>query len=192
MTSQHLFIKDGWVMGIEHCLSYNFNQRPDNTEIDLLVIHNISLPPGEFGGGNVQAFFQNRLDPNAHPYFATIANTQVSSHFFIERSGNIIQFVALHDRAWHAGASSFNGVSNCNDYSIGIELEGTDEIAYTDAQYESLRLLTCELMLRYPKITQQRITGHEHIAPRRKTDPGPSFDWSRYYNSLFDNSLKHE
>lgn len=180
----NMMVRDGWLSGVNICLSPNSNSRPESVEISLLVVHNISLPPGEFGGGYVQAFFQNRLDIHAHPYFETIAELQVSAHLFIERDGAITQFVPFTARAWHAGASSFDGVSNCNDYSIGIELEGTDELPYTDAQYLALEKVTRQLMLTYPKLTLERITGHEHIAPGRKTDPGPAFDWQRFRRAL--------
>ena len=177
-------INDGWLDGAEQCVSPNFNQRPENTAIDLLVIHNISLPPGEFGGGYVQQFFQNRLDANLHPYFATIAELKVSAHLFIERDGKVTQFVPFNARAWHAGSSSFAGVADCNNYSIGIELEGTNELPYSDAQYLALEKVSRQLMLNYPKLTPERITGHSDIAPGRKTDPGPAFDWQRFRKSL--------
>lgn len=179
-----LVIRDGWLVGVNICPSPNINERPEQTHINLLVVHNISLPPGEFGGGHVQAFFQNKLDIDAHPYFATIAGLRVSAHLFIDRAGEITQFASFSARAWHAGASSFDGVPNCNDYSIGIELEGTDELPYTHAQYHSLEKVTRQLMLTYPKLTPERITGHEHIAPLRKTDPGPAFDWLRFRRAL--------
>lgn len=177
-------IIDGWLDTAVKCPSPNINQRPEPDDISLLVVHNISLPPGEFGGGYVQALFQNQLDPSAHPYFATIAGLQVSAHLLIERDGNIIQFASFDARAWHAGASSFEGVANCNDYSIGIELEGTDDLPFTDAQYDALQKVTRQLLLTYPKLTPERITGHEHIAPGRKTDPGPAFDWSRFRSAI--------
>jgi len=187
MTSTHeqeIAIVDHWLNIAHKVPSPNFNQRPHNTPVSLLVIHNISLPPGEFGGGYVQQFFQNRLDANRHPYFATIAAVQVSAHLFIERDGNVTQFVGFDQRAWHAGTSSYDGVANCNDYSIGIELEGTDTLAYTDEQYAALAKVTRQLLLTYPTLTPERITGHEHIAPGRKTDPGPAFDWPRFSASL--------
>lgn len=180
----NMMVHDGWLSGVNIYPSPNSNLRPESADISLLVVHNISLPPGEFGGGYVQAFFQNRLDIHAHPYFETIAGLQVSAHLFIERDGAITQFVPFTARAWHAGISSFDGVSNCNDYSIGIELEGTDELPYTDAQYLALEKVTRQLMLTYPKLTLERITGHEHIAPGRKTDPGPAFDWQRFRRAL--------
>lgn len=177
-------IINGWLQGAVRCPSPNFNARPENTDISLLVIHNISLPPGEFGGGYVQQFFQNQLDSSVHPYFASIAELQVSAHLFIERDGKVTQFVPFDARAWHAGSSSFAGVADCNNYSIGIELEGTDELPYSDAQYTALEKVTRQLMQTYPKLTPARITGHEHIAPGRKTDPGPAFDWPRYRRAL--------
>lgn len=185
MTINNAFeICDGWLNGARICPSPNINERPETADISLLVVHNISLPPGEFGGGYVQAFFQNKLDANEHPYFSTIAGLAVSAHLFIERDGAITQFAPFTARAWHAGASSFDGVPNCNDYSIGIELEGTDELPYSDAQYRALEKVTRQLMLTYPKLTPERITGHEHIAPGRKTDPGPAFDWQRFRRAL--------
>ena len=177
-------IENGWLSGVTHCPSPNFNQRPANTAVSLLVIHNISLPPGQFGGSCIKDFFCNRLDASRHPYFATIAELQVSSHFLIERSGHVTQFVSLNDRAWHAGASSYCGRSNCNDFSIGIELEGTDDIAYTDEQYTALAVITRRLLAGLPDLTPEHITGHEHIAPGRKTDPGSAFDWARYRRLL--------
>jgi N-acetyl-anhydromuramoyl-L-alanine amidase len=177
-------IIDGWLEGAEQCLSPNFNLRPNATDISMLVIHNISLPPGEFGGGYVQQFFQNELDTRAHEYFETIAELKVSAHLFIERDGKVTQFVPFDARAWHAGNSSFEGVANCNDYSIGVELEGADDIAYSDAQYAALEKVSRQLLQTYPKLTPERIIGHEHIAPGRKTDPGAAFDWSRYKMSL--------
>jgi AmpD protein len=158
-----------------HC-----DDRPDGVAADLLVIHNISLPPGEFGGPWIEQLFLNRLDPEAHPYFATIAGLRVSAHLLIRRDGERIQFVDLCRRAWHAGPSCFDGRSACNDFSIGIELEGADSIPFTDAQYHALATVSQQIMQRFPAITAQRITGHSDIAPGRKTDPGPAFDWDRY------------
>ncbi|HTF94953.1 MAG TPA: 1,6-anhydro-N-acetylmuramyl-L-alanine amidase AmpD [Cellvibrio sp.] len=180
-NEQCVAIVDHWLNIAHKMPSPNFNQRPENVPVSLLVIHNISLPPGEFGGGYVQQFFQNRLDSAMHPYFESIAALQVSAHLFIERDGKITQFVSFADRAWHAGISSFEGVPNCNDYSIGIEMEGTDDQHFTDIQYEQLAKVTRHLLLTYPTLTLGRITGHEHIASGRKTDPGPYFDWSRYF-----------
>jgi AmpD protein len=177
-------LHQGWLAGCQAIVSPNFNQRPDGVAVDLLVIHNISLPPGEFGTNYVSAFFCNRLDASAHPYFETIAELQVSAHFFIARTGTLMQFVSVLERAWHAGTSSFEGVDNCNNYSIGVELEGCDDIPYTDAQYVALIDLTHKLQAMFPQITRQRIVGHEQIAPGRKTDPGPAFDWTRYLTAL--------
>jgi AmpD protein len=177
-------LEAGWLSGAMHCPSPNFNARPDPADISLLVLHNISLPPGEYGTGCVQQFFCNTLDCDAHPYFAEIRGLEVSSHLLIERDGKLTQFVSFDSRAWHAGASSFCGRENCNDFSIGIELEGCDTEAYTDAQYKSLTAVTGELMRAYPAISRDRITGHSDIAPGRKTDPGPAFDWQRFLGSL--------
>ncbi|CAM3293155.1 N-acetylmuramoyl-L-alanine amidase [Pseudomonas floridensis] len=175
----------GWCHGLQHCPSPNFNSRPES-EISLLVIHNISLPPAQFKTGKVQAFFQNQLDTSEHPYFEGIAHLTVSAHFLIERDGDVIQFVSCLDRAWHAGVSSFQGREGCNDFSIGIELEGTDDQPFTDAQYTALIELTRQLRRAYPKITAERICGHSDIAPGRKTDPGPCFDWGRFLAALQD------
>jgi len=171
---------DGWLTGARVCRSDNFGPRPSGAVISLLVIHNISLPPGQFGGGYIEQFFTNRLDGDADPYFATIAELQVSAHFLIDRDGVVTQFVATEQRAWHAGRSSFQGVDNCNDYSLGIELEGCDRHPYSAPQYEALAQLTRTLQRRYPAVSDQRIVGHSDIAPGRKTDPGPYFDWPRY------------
>lgn len=173
----------GWCQGIQHCPSANFNERPD-AEISLLVIHNISLPPGQFKTGKVQALFQNRLDPAEHPYFASIADLRVSAHFLIERDGEVTQFVSCLERAWHAGVSSFQGRDTCNDFSIGIELEGTDDQPFTETQYAVLIDLTRQVQAAFPAITAQRICGHSDIAPGRKTDPGPFFEWPRFLAAL--------
>ncbi|RMG36680.1 MAG: 1,6-anhydro-N-acetylmuramyl-L-alanine amidase AmpD [Gammaproteobacteria bacterium] len=175
---------DIWLPGVQQTLSPNFDDRPPQTTVDLLVIHNISLPPGRFGGEAVEAFFQNRLDPSAHPYFAEIAHLRVSAHLLVRRDGHAQQFVPLNRRAWHAGASCFEGRERCNDFSIGIELEGTDDQPFSDAQYDRLVELTRAIQARYPAITRDRITGHSDIAPGRKTDPGPCFDWQRYLSRL--------
>jgi len=164
--------------------SPNFDDRPANMDISLLVIHSISLPPGQFGTGCVQDFFQNRLDVSAHPYFEGIANLRVSAHCLIERGGEITQFVPFNKRAWHAGVSSFQGRSNCNDFSIGIELEGTDDTPYTDMQYSVLVELSKYLLVNYPGITLDGIVGHSDIAPGRKTDPGAAFNWPQFKSRL--------
>lgn len=170
----------GWLVGVRQCRSPNFNQRPAGVSVDTLVIHNISLPPGQFGGGNVERFFLNQLPADEHPFYQEIAGVEVSAHFLIERCGRVTQFVSCDERAWHAGRSQFQGRDNVNDFSIGIELEGTDHAPYSVLQYRSLAALTAVLQQHYPQITASRITGHSDIAPGRKTDPGASFDWTRY------------
>ena len=175
MASEDLWLSDA----IQVC-SPNYNARPQGSNIDLLVIHNISLPPGEFGGKFVEAFFCNQLDIGCHPYFDTIKDLRVSAHLLIERTGRLVQFVPLNQRAWHAGMSVFEERESCNDFSIGIELEGTDDVPYTKKQYHQLASVTKQIMTFFPKITDKRIVGHADIAPGRKTDPGPSFDWPRY------------
>lgn len=167
----------GLLLNTEFVQSPNFNERPPDTDIDLIVIHNISLPPNEFGGPDINALFTNTLNPNNHPYFREIAHLKVSCHCLIRRDGRIIQYVPFTLRAWHAGVSSFLGRENCNNFSIGIELEGADEVPYTKEQYEVLTSLILALMETYKKITIDRIVGHSTIAPIRKTDPGPAFDW---------------
>ena len=178
----------GWLNVARKQPSPNFDQRTPEAEINLLVIHNISLPPAQYDGDAVERFFLNQLKAEEHPYFEQIADVQVSAHLFIRRTGEVIQFVSFNDRAWHAGKSCFEGESACNNYSIGIELEGTDEEPYAEAQYQQLQAVTEALQQRYPQITAARITGHEHIAPGRKTDPGPHFDWQRYLSTLSFNS----
>lgn len=180
--------EDIWLTGA-HCLpSPNFDDRPVGASVSLLVVHNISLPPGEFGGGNVQRFFCNQLDHSTHPFFAEIEGLEVSSHFLISRGGALWQFVPLNRRAWHAGASSYLGRERCNDFSIGIELEGCDDLPYTDTQYVELVSLTRRLQSLFPDIGQH-LAGHSDIAPGRKTDPGPAFDWQRYRTALEEESL---
>jgi AmpD protein len=168
---------DGWLVDARRCPSPNCNPRPDS-DISLVVIHGISLPPGEFGGPYIEQLFTNTLRPEGHPYFATIYELQVSAHLLIRRDGALVQFVPFGMRAWHAGRSTFAGRVNCNDYSIGIELEGTDEIPYTDEQYVMLCAILDALKRQFPAIGN-RIAGHDQIAPGRKTDPGPAFDWGR-------------
>jgi len=169
----------GWMQSVEVIQSPNFDARPDNTKIKLIVVHGISLPPGEYGGGYIQDFFCNRLDASRHEYFPDICEMKVSAHCLVERSGHIIQFVSFLNRAWHAGLSSWRGESLCNNFSIGIELEGTDDQAYSESQYQSLAELTDCLRSSYESIGRDAITGHCDIAPGRKTDPGPAFDWGR-------------
>lgn len=181
--------QDGWLQVADHIPlrfvpSPNFNARPVGEEIRLLVIHNISLPPDQFGGGHIEQLFCNQLPPNLHPYFEQIAHLEVSSHVLIDREGVITQFVSFNDRAWHAGQSEFLGCSNCNDFSIGVELEGSDRMPFTEVQYWRLEWLTQALLGHYEALTQEHIVGHEHISPGRKTDPGPYFDWARFKSSL--------
>lgn len=175
---------NGWYCSAKHSPSPFFDQRPLGKTISLLVIHNISLPPGQFGGPYIEQFFNGNLSATAHPYFATIAHMRVSAHCLIRRDGEVIQFVSFNQRAWHAGVSNFAGEDRCNDYAIGIELEGTDFVAYTEAQYQALTEITHSLMACYPAITPSRVTGHQYIAPQRKTDPGLSFDWRYFKQSL--------
>lgn len=168
---------DGWVPAARRVPSPNFDQRPPGMPVDLVVLHNISLPPGQFGSGDIEAFFQNRLDPDKHPFFATIHQVQVSAHFLVTRQGELVQFVPCTQRAWHAGQSDFFGRSRCNDFSIGIEVEGCDDLPFTSAQYDTVAALVPALMAAYPV---RAIAGHSDIAPGRKTDPGPHFDWDRF------------
>ncbi|MDS4028836.1 MAG: 1,6-anhydro-N-acetylmuramyl-L-alanine amidase AmpD [Candidatus Contendobacter sp.] len=166
--------------------SPNHDERPDGAVVDLIVVHGISLPPGEFGGPWIDALFTNTLDPNAHPYFRAIAELRVSAHLLIHRDGDLAQYVPFQRRAWHAGASTFAGRSRCNDFSIGIELEGTDHIPYDDRQYARLTAVIAALRTIYPTLTPGRLVGHADIAPGRKTDPGPAFDWARLRRLLGD------
>ncbi len=171
--------KEGWLSKAEKHLSPNFDQRPKNTEIKLIVIHNISLPPENFEPENVKKFFKNELDFKSHKYFSEIEELKVSSHFLIDRLGKIYQFVSVYDRAWHAGVSSFNNQENCNDFSLGIELIGSDNTPFEGNQYDSLEDLIEILCNSFPKIKTENIVGHSEIASGRKTDPGPFFDWSK-------------
>lgn len=180
----HWQIKNHWLTQAERCPSTNHNERPLTGDISLLVIHNISLPPGEFGGDYVRQLFCNELDCSLHPYFEQLRQLRVAAHLFIDRAGWVTQFVAFDKRAWHAGKSCHEGRENCNDYSIGIELEGADEHPYSEKQYRQLVLITQRLMEKYTGITTQRIVGHNTIAPQRKTDPGDAFDWDYYHRSL--------
>ncbi|PJC86351.1 1,6-anhydro-N-acetylmuramyl-L-alanine amidase AmpD [Vibrio sp. HA2012] len=177
-------INNGWLNNARHTPSPFFDQRPASETISLLVIHNISLPPGQFGSNDIEQFFTGNLQADKHPFFTVIQHMQVSAHCLIRRDGEVIQFVSFADRAWHAGKSSFAGVEKCNDYSIGIELEGTDYTAYTEAQYQALAAVTGALQTEYPAITSHRITGHQYIAPLRKTDPGLAFDWRKFRSQL--------
>jgi len=176
--------ENAWIEGVRRRPSPNCDDRPAGVAIDLLVVHGISLPPGEFGTPFVEAFFCNHLDRNAHPYFAEIAEARVSAHLFIQRSGALTQFVPFNRRAWHAGESAYCGRAQCNDFSVGIELEGADDVSYEGAQYGRLIEVARLLMDTWPGLSPQRIVGHCDIAPGRKTDPGPGFDWARVRAAL--------
>jgi len=169
----------GLLIGARQVASPNQDARPSGAEISLLVLHGISLPPGEFGGPFIDRLFTNTLDPEAHPYFREIHALRVSSHLLIRRDGEVVQYVPFHRRAWHAGSSCHDGREACNDFSIGIELEGTDTTPYAEAQYRVLERLLPLLRSAYPAIGPQDVVGHCHIATERKTDPGPAFDWAR-------------
>ncbi len=171
----------GWFSGVRLVASPNFDSRPPGVPVRLLIIHNISLPPDEFGGDGVRQLFTNSLDPEAHPYYEQLRGVKVSSHFFIRRNGEIVQFVSCLCRAWHAGMSSWQGQTRCNDFSIGIEMEGSDFVPFEEAQYRRLSYLTRRLQSAY---RFKDIVGHADVAPARKTDPGPCFDWERYLKSL--------
>jgi len=179
----------GWLESARPVVSPNQGERPAGVEVSLVVLHNISLPPDDFGGAWVEHFFTNQLDRTAHPYFSEIADLQVSAHFFVRRDGQVVQFVGCDQRAWHAGRSSWCERENCNDYSIGIELEGSDFQAYVAAQYAALWALIDALRQNYPI---SAIAGHCHIAPGRKTDPGPFFDWVAVRQRYADLALPAE
>ncbi|MDX1996962.1 MAG: 1,6-anhydro-N-acetylmuramyl-L-alanine amidase AmpD [Thermoanaerobaculia bacterium] len=166
----------GLVDGARQVTSPHQDGRPSWATIDLVVLHGISLPPGDFGGPFIEDLFLGRLDPTVHPFFAGISGLRVSAHFLIRRDGKLVQFVPVHRRAWHAGLSSYQGRGDVNSFSVGIELEGTDTVPYEDVQYDVLQALLAQLVSAYPGLA---VTGHEHIAPGRKTDPGPVFDWQR-------------
>lgn len=176
----------GLLQPARQCHSPNQDERPQGAVPELLVLHGISLPPGEFGGPYIEQLFCNTLDPSAHPYFAEIEGLRVSAHLLIRRDGEVVQFVPFTHRAWHAGVSSFRGRDCCNDYSLGIELEGEDETPYSDAQYAQLPEVIRALLRSYPRLDTRHIAGHCDIAPTRKVDPGPAFDWLRLYDALSD------
>ncbi len=178
-----LKIEKGWLLNTKQVSSPHFNPRPYQDDISLLVIHYISLPPDEFGGDFIDRFFEGTLDPSLHPYFEEIKDLRVSAHCLINREGQITQYVNFNDMAWHAGVSCFEGRDKCNEFSIGIELEGSNNQPFTEAQYQTLAQLTQVIMKAYPQITPERIAGHNQIAPERKIDPGQYFDWA-YYRSL--------
>jgi AmpD protein len=177
-------INQHWLNNILQTTSQNFDERPDPEDISLLVIHCISLPPGEFGNHYIDQLFCNQLDPDQHPYFKEIYQLKVSAHLLIKRDGSCVQYVPFDKRAWHAGQSAYEGRGRCNDFSIGIELEGTEFIDYTDWQYVQLADVIRALLETYPKLSTQRIIGHSDIAPGRKSDPGASFDWPRLWGLL--------
>jgi N-acetyl-anhydromuramoyl-L-alanine amidase len=175
----------GWIVGVRRVLSPNHDERPIGAELGLIVVHGISLPPGEFGNGWIDRFFCNDLPADAHPYFATIQSLTVSSHVLIARDGTPTQYVPFDRRAWHAGQSQYCGRSRCNDFSVGLELEGTDDLPYAGEQYRALGALIAALRRAYPSLRGAEVVGHSDIAPGRKTDPGPAFDWA-----LLDRELK--
>jgi AmpD protein len=176
--------KSGLLKNARQCLSPNCDQRSDEKNISLIVIHNISLPPGDFGEHWIDKLFTNQLPKNEHPFFCEIYTLRVSSHLLIRRDGEIVQYVPFHKRAWHAGISQFQNKEKCNDFSIGIELEGTDYQPFTDIQYKQLIATIKQLQLQYSSLAKENITGHQHIAPERKTDPGPFFDWQHLSTAL--------
>ena len=177
-------IANGLLSQSRFVASPNCSER--STVVDLLIIHNISLPPGQFGTGCIEDLFCNRLDPDGDPFFAEIRDLRVSAHLLIDREGRVTQFVHFDKKAWHAGESLHEGRSNCNEFSIGIELEGTDDSGYTDAQYDQLVAITEALFTQFPRLNRERIVGHSDVAPGRKSDPGPGFDWARYRRALAD------
>jgi len=170
----------GLLAGVRQVLSPHCDERPAGAVPELLVVHGISLPPGEFGGPWIDRLFTGTLSPEAHPYFREIAATRVSAHALIRRDGAIVQYVPFGERAWHAGASQYRGRESCNDFSIGVELEGTDDTAYAEAQYQQLAALAAALLAAYASLSSEHIVGHGDIAPGRKTDPGAAFDWPRF------------
>jgi N-acetyl-anhydromuramoyl-L-alanine amidase len=174
----------GLLIGARQVLSPHFDSRPSGMTPDLIVVHGISLPPGEFGGPWIDRLFTGGLPPDAHPYFRNIAGARVSAHVVIRRDGQIVQYVPFGERAWHAGASQYRGRSVCNDFSVGVELEGADDQPYEDAQYTQLAALIDALLTAYPTLSREHITGHSDIAPGRKTDPGPAFEWPRLHAEL--------
>lgn len=173
-------IDDGWVRGARRVLSPNADARPSGAEIALIVVHSINLPPGEFGGPWIERLFTNTLPATGHPYFRDLASARVSAHVLVRRDGSLVQFVPFGGRAWHAGESSWAGRRACNDYSVGIEIEGCDDVPYSDAQYRRLAALVAALRIAYPAVAPDAVVGHSDVAPGRKTDPGAAFDWARF------------
>lgn len=180
--------ESGWCPKAQRLLSPNHDERPPDVAVDLLVVHNVSLPPGEFNGPWIADLFLNRLDCDAHPYFRQLRDLKVSAHFLVRRDGSLIQFVPTRARAWHAGASHHCGRERCNDFSVGVELEGSDFVPFTDHQYSSLSKLSFALCQRHPI---RSVVGHEHVAPTRKTDPGPFFDWPNFRRGLDGLLIQH-
>jgi AmpD protein len=174
-----------WLQDARRVPSPNADERPPGATVELLVVHSISLPPGEFGGPHIEALFTNALDPGAHPYFAEVAARRVSAHVLIRRGGEVVQFVSFNRRAWHAGESCFEGRRGCNDFSIGVELEGCDDVPYESIQYSALTELVSCLAGAWPVLMPHRIVRHSDIAPGRKTDPGPAFEWERFREALY-------
>ena len=179
-----IYIQDHIVSNASYMPSPNHDLRPKEADISLIVIHCISLPPGVYEGNQIEDFFLNKLDISQHEYFNSIKDLKVSSHLLIKRDGGITQFVPFNKRAWHAGISSFDGVEDCNNFSIGIELEGTEDSEFTDQQYNSLMEITKLLLLNYPNLSKEKIVGHSEIAPNRKTDPGKLFNWKRFLKNV--------
>jgi len=185
VTSEYSVNPDtGLIAPARQCLSPNRDVRPEDASLDMIVIHGISLPPGRFGGGEIEALFLNELNWDAHPYFGEIRGMEVSAHLLIRRDGELVQFVPFTERAWHAGESSFRGRACCNDFSVGIELEGEDETPYDERQYAVLAAVLQALITAFPRITAREIAGHCDVSPGRKSDPGPAFDWPRLYDAL--------
>ena len=179
-------ISDGWFKKSHKIISPNYNERPENSTIDAIIIHSISLPPGCYEGDDINHFFSNQLDCDKDPFYDEIRDLTVSAHLLIRRNGELVQYVNLLDRAWHAGQSRLGEQENCNDFSIGIELEGTDNSPFESAQYNTLSSVVSSLLDYFPKITRERIVGHSDIASGRKTDPGTGFDWQRWQTMLAD------
>jgi AmpD protein len=177
MAQLHIDPQSGVLRGARRIESPNCDSRPAGVEPDLIVVHGISLPPGEFGGPWIDRLFTNDLPPDGHPYFAEVAGRRVSAHLVIARDGSVTQFVGFNERAWHAGKSSYQGRDACNDFSIGVELEGADTVPYDERQYRALAAVVAALCKAYPKLSAERLAGHSEVAPGRKTDPGPAFDW---------------
>jgi AmpD protein len=175
VSALYIVGEDGWCAAAARYDSPHYNARPPGAQVELLVVHNISLPAGQFGGPHVSDLFTARLDYNADPSFADLRGLEVSAHFLVRRDGRLLQYVSCNDRAWHAGVSAYQGRANCNDFSVGVELEGSDNVAFTPVQYAVLADLAAALQTRYPL---RAVAGHEHVAPGRKTDPGPCFDWA--------------